>query len=564
MISLSDLRSPWPEWSLREQLGEGTFSTVWRAIRESPPAESAIKALHVVPDGEETSSRSESQIRRKADERLAATVGELDRLLALRDAAHVVRVDDYRVVSSLESHETVIWIRMELLKSLTAYSADKDLTEQEIILLGLDLCDALAAFHSRDTLHCDVKPDNILVDDSRSAPVFKLGDLGISRRLLETSAFLAPCGSPAYMAPELSEGKLPDPRSDLYSLGLTLYRLANDNRLPFWPDHPLVSSSDRAMALHMRLSGMPLPAPAKASPAFSALLLRACAFEPSQRFQDAEDFRTALQGLLNRNLRKERSAGLLRSLRKPSFIISIAAILLLLAALLFWKPALRSVPSSPSPVPMVSAVRLSLYDSLKEQLEALHTVLTSSDHYIVPVHLDRLPLFADLRNLPLSPAWKDDALVLNDSSADWNVFLTMPDGKVISFIPSDTGADGTSGSGTVYRPVSPVGSDAPSSLSVVLGSSAASRFVLELNYNPVDLTSASTSLILYSANRAVLSELSTEPASPDLWHLRQTPEAVPLTALYGADLRLRQITYHRQTWDAGDSLPILEGVEYLP
>ena len=563
MDNLPDhLRSPWPEWTLAELLGEGAFSTVWHAVCEASNGEAAIKALRIVPNEED----SESRIIMKSYEQAAAYADELDRLMLIQDAEHIVRIDEYRMVSYPDSHETFIWIRMERLKSLTAYMADKEMTEGEVLRLGLDICDALAVIHGQDILHCDIKPDNILVDERQpSNPVFKLGDLGISRKHLQSSPFFAPCGSPAYMAPELTEGKSPDPRSDLYSLGLTLYRLMNGNRLPFWPEHQLVSCQDREIALHMRLSAMPLPAPSQASLDFSAVLLRACAYEPSERFQNAGEFRAALQRLLKKQIRKEHCARMIHAIRKPSYLVPIVVIIILFAALLIWKPGQSRTPSDPTPETMVSAIRISLYDSLKEQLDALYSVVASNDQYVVPVHLDRLPVIPNLSRLPLSPAWMGEALILNDASKEWNVFLSYQGGQVVSYIPCENEPDESSVSGIAYHPAAPSENDNPLSLTIALGNPLTSRCVLELNYDPFNLSLVSSSLTFFGPNRTVLTDIVMDPAVPDrTWHLQQHPDRLPLDALYRDDMQLKQITFHHQTWDVSGSLPIIEGVEYLP
>ncbi len=99
------------------------------------------------------------------------------------------------------------------------------------------------------------------------------------------------------MAPELNLGQSVSLRSDLYSLGLVLYRLCNANRAPFVPLPPAVVTADAMEASNAaRFSGRPLPAPAYSSPAMSAVILRACEFDPQRRFQNAGEMKSALMG----------------------------------------------------------------------------------------------------------------------------------------------------------------------------------------------------------------------------------------------------------------------------
>ena len=100
------------------------------------------------------------------------------------------------------------------------------------------------------------------------------------------------------MAPEIPEGKAPDARTDLYELGLTLYQALNDHRLPFIPERQFTSHREMAMAIQLRLSGIELPPPKGGSEAAFAVLRKACAYRPEDRYQSAAEMREALEALL--------------------------------------------------------------------------------------------------------------------------------------------------------------------------------------------------------------------------------------------------------------------------
>ena len=94
----------------------------------------------------------------------------------------------------------------------------------EVVHIGIDVARGLRAVHARRLVHTDLKPANVLVDDTQGR--FKIGDFGLARVLevrgRETFA-LPPIGTPSFLSPEQAQAFPLDPRSDLYSLGALLY-----------------------------------------------------------------------------------------------------------------------------------------------------------------------------------------------------------------------------------------------------------------------------------------------------------------------------------------------------
>ena len=151
------------------------------------------------------------------------------------------------------------------------------------------LAAALDVIHQKGLIHRDVKPGNVMVDDSGRATLL---DFGIVRaaegtRLTTTMAVL---GTPEYMSPELAEGEEPDARSDIYSLGVVAYQMLT-GQAPFRAPSPLA-------VLRFHADKAP-PAPRGLNPDLSAgierVLLKALAKRRAERFQSAGELTRALR-----------------------------------------------------------------------------------------------------------------------------------------------------------------------------------------------------------------------------------------------------------------------------
>ena len=177
------------------------------------------------------------------------------------------------------------------------YCAEKQLTEKEVIKLGMDLSKALEYCRKLKIIHRDIKPENIFV--SRFGD-FKLGDFGIARELERTMSGFSKKGTYSYMAPEMYKGKKYDSRVDIYSLGIVLYRLMNHNRLPFMSlEKQFITYRDKENALNKRVAGEQMSIPVDAGEQFARIILKACAYDPAQRYQTPEELYGALDDLKN-------------------------------------------------------------------------------------------------------------------------------------------------------------------------------------------------------------------------------------------------------------------------
>ena len=290
----------WQEWKIAKQLGEGGYGKVYEIVRNRYSIEEhrALKVIRIPSSDDDVKKvMGEGMDRESTQAYYNSLVNEFIKEIAflseLRGSANIVTYDDYKVVERKDGVGYDILIMMELLTPLPELLEKHPLTEDEVKKLGMDLCDALNLCHSKNILHRDIKADNIFVANDGT---YKLGDFGIARTVEKTASAHTRIGTNSYMAPETYRGQNYDHRADLYSLGILLYRLLNDNRNPFLPPYPEpVTVQDRDEAMTKRLMGDPFPRPAHGSDALVGVVLKACAYLPQDRYDSAADMKAALK-----------------------------------------------------------------------------------------------------------------------------------------------------------------------------------------------------------------------------------------------------------------------------
>ena len=163
------------------------------------------------------------------------------------------------------------------------------LPPRQIATIGAGVAAALAFAHRHGVVHRDVKPGNVLITPDGDV---KVTDFGIARAmnteesLTQTGAVM---GTAAYFSPEQAEGKGVDARSDIYSLGVVLYEMAV-GRPPFTGDSPVAVASK-----HVRdMPVLPREANPAVPPALEAVIMKAMAKNPDDRYGSAEELRADL------------------------------------------------------------------------------------------------------------------------------------------------------------------------------------------------------------------------------------------------------------------------------
>jgi eukaryotic-like serine/threonine-protein kinase len=205
------------KYKIESAIGSGSTASVFRAMHLDLKRNVAVKILHA------ENSREMQFVKRFKGEALAASKLE---------HPNVARVIDFG-----QDTDGLLYLVMELLtgRSLEAILAvEGRLPERMALTFAIQACSALAFAHDVGIVHRDIKPENIMIvahrdDDGNPCDLAKVCDFGLAKlgerdpdqEDLTTGGML--CGSPMYMSPEQTRGETLDGRSDIYSLGVTLY-----------------------------------------------------------------------------------------------------------------------------------------------------------------------------------------------------------------------------------------------------------------------------------------------------------------------------------------------------
>jgi TolB-like protein/Tfp pilus assembly protein PilF len=262
-----------------EQIGAGGMGLVFRAHDERLDREVALKVL---PPGTLTDENARKRFRKEA-----LTLSKLNH-------PNIATVFDF------DTQDGVDFLVMELIPGVTLDEklAAGALPEKEVIRLGMQLTEGLAAAHSEGVIHRDLKPGNLrLTPDGR----LKILDFGLAK-LLHPVSDAAPTeslsqthgavGTLPYMAPEQLQGEAADARSDIWAAGAVLYELATGRR-PF----PQSSAPMLTDAILRQAPVAPVRLNPYISPELEEIILKALEKDCETRYQHAADIRADLKRL---------------------------------------------------------------------------------------------------------------------------------------------------------------------------------------------------------------------------------------------------------------------------
>lgn len=294
-----NFRDIWPEWTIEEEIGKGSFGTVYRIRKGSGPGAiySALKVIRIpasdsVIDELLGQGMDRESIRRLLKNDAAQLENEIKVMLSLKSSINIVSIEDYKIVPEGWSN-WYFFIRMELLESVAGYvKRKKEISRDEIVQLGIDISNALRSCEKAGIIHRDVKPANIFRNREGA---YKLGDFGIAKQMHDRTAAYTRIGTPSFEAPEILLGQKYNHTVDIYALGTILYTYLNHGRKPYMPPHPKsITQADIDTATERRMTGYPLEAPAGTPVELAKIVLKACEFKSENRYQHAQELREDL------------------------------------------------------------------------------------------------------------------------------------------------------------------------------------------------------------------------------------------------------------------------------
>src|SRR6187431_3086639 len=214
-----------------------------------------------------------------------------------REAQSAASLSHPNIVSVYDwgKYEGTYFIAMEEVQGRTLaeiLSTNKQLTAKQAAEIASEVAAALGFAHDNHVAHRDIKPANILIGSNGQV---KVADFGIARAMnAPTEANLTQVGSvmgtATYFSPEQAQGGNPDPRSDLYSLGIVMYEMVA-GRPPFQGDNPVAIAYKQ---VHDAPPPMTTLAPT-VPPAYEAIVMKLLAKAPTSRYPSADDLRVDLR-----------------------------------------------------------------------------------------------------------------------------------------------------------------------------------------------------------------------------------------------------------------------------
>ncbi len=293
---------------IEERVGRGAMGTVYKAIQLSLDRTVALKILA---------------------RELVSDKNFID--MFVREAQNAGQLNHPNIVQVYDvgQHKNIYFISMEFMAGGSVYeliNREGAQPFERALQIALDSVRGLRYAEKCELVHRDIKPDNLML---RQDGITKIGDLGIARRLQAGSAVLEEgiFGSPHYMAPEQAQGLKIDCRTDIYSLGATMYHVLS-GKTPFTGKSPQEIILKQINEQPTRL----LEANPTVPPELAGVIEKCMAKKPDERYQSSEDLLKELEGLQSRSatLRprvtlKERAQKIRKKYLLPVIVIVIAA-----------------------------------------------------------------------------------------------------------------------------------------------------------------------------------------------------------------------------------------------
>ena len=300
MEETTNIRLPWNDWKIVGYLGGGAYGKVYKIERNISgiQEEAAVKIVSRPKDENEIEAFYDNGYDKESiiasyEGEIRNYVQEYKLLKDLQGQSNIVSCDDFTVMPHASGIGADIFIRMELLTPLQQILRDRLLSEKEIIKLGKDIAHALSLCEKKHIVHRDIKPMNVMVSKFGD---YKLGDFGVSK-IMDHATLATAMGTPEYQAPEVVHMERYGHAADIYSLGIMMYWLLNNRRMPFIGADERITIALKDQAMEKRYRGEKLPMPQNGSAQLKQIVMKACEYKQENRYASAQEMYDALDAL---------------------------------------------------------------------------------------------------------------------------------------------------------------------------------------------------------------------------------------------------------------------------
>ncbi len=277
-----------------KKLASGPRGDVYLVTRQTDNKKLALKHLSIPTSESQTKAliysgavKNESQALRYYEAMVKDLKAELLLINNIKSSGNLLKFRGYQVDQKFLGSGYDVYLLSDYCPNLTEHIKANPLTKLQAINLAIDLCSALEQLRSAGLIHKDVHPGNVFLG---SANNFLIGDLGVVPISELSYSSMPDALISNYTAPEVLDGNAHlNETMDVYSIGMVLYEIYNGGSLPV---------NDAGKLLHDE--DTPLPEPEFADTALAQIILKACAYKPSARYQSPSDMKQALSLYLQR------------------------------------------------------------------------------------------------------------------------------------------------------------------------------------------------------------------------------------------------------------------------
>ena len=258
----------WAGLVLHEKIGEGRFGAVYRAWEKRLDRQVALKLLHAPASSDLSNPET-----------------------VIQEARQLARVK-HRNVLTVHGAESIdgrtgIWTEFVEGQTLERELNQRSrFTPADVISIGIDTCGALSAVHAAGLTHRDVKAQNVMREVGGRVVLMDFGTVHDTGLVPEGGVPLA--GTPLYLAPELFAGGTPSVKTDIYALGVMLYRLLTG-------EYPVTGATIGEIEQQHKVERRPLTSAPDVPVRLARVIERALSRDPSHRFTGADAFADALR-----------------------------------------------------------------------------------------------------------------------------------------------------------------------------------------------------------------------------------------------------------------------------